>query len=476
MSSESASRKVVALRPPKPPKRQDHELEFLPAALEIVETPASPAGRAIMITIMVMLVAAIAWACVGKLDVVATAPGKIIPSGRVKVVQPLELGVVKSIAVKDGDRVAQDQVLVEIDPTSNAADQERLARDALLAELDLARLDALLAGKESAFVAPPGAPADLVDLAKRQLGAQLAEQRTKTEGLDRQIAAKTAERDGAVATIAKLNASMPLIAERAAIYAKLRANEYSSRIQGIDSERALLEQQHDVEVERHKVEELTATIAALTDERANTAATFARQTFDDRAKADQKAADSRQEQLKLAQKTALQTLRAPVAGTVEQLAIHTVGGVVTPGETLMEIVPDESKLEIEAMLPNRDIGFVHAGQPVEVKVDAYTFTRYGLLHGVVTGISRDAVAEQPRQQNGQPAKGGPEANDDGTPSGSPYVAHVALEHDSIMTEDGPMKLGPGMSVVAEIKTGRRRVIDYLLSPLSRRSHDALQER
>jgi hemolysin D len=193
-----------------------------------------------------------------------------------------------------------------------------------------------------------------------------------------------------------------------------------------------------------------------------------------------KAAEQQSEQVKAVEKTGLQTLRAPVDGTVEQLATHTVGGVVTPAQTLMVVIPEGSKLEVEAMLPNRDIGFVHADQPAEVKIEAFTYTRYGLLHGRVEGVSRDAVvsagapAGGGRSRPGESAK--PSDAEDDAPGGSVYMARISLSQTAVDTEQGLRPLEPGMAVTAEIKTGRRRVIEYLLSPLLRYHHEGLRER
>jgi hemolysin D len=197
-----------------------------------------------------------------------------------------------------------------------------------------------------------------------------------------------------------------------------------------------------------------------------------------------KAAEQQSEQVKAVEKTGLQTLRAPVDGTVEQLAVHTIGGVVTPAQTLMVLVPEGSQLQVEAMLPNRDAGFVHAGQPVEVKIEAFTYTRYGLIHGRVEGVSRDAVTTGDRGGSGQGGRARsvdgekPSQADDSAASGgsSSYVARVSLSRTEIDTEQGLRPLEPGMAVTAEIKTGRRRVIEYLLSPLLRYRHEGLRER
>jgi hemolysin D len=479
MLAERAA-KVIAFPRPNAERRRAAELQFLPAALEIIETPASPIGLVAMWVIVVLIFVAIIWACVGKVDIIATASGRIIPTGEVKLIQPLEIGVVKVIHVTDGDRVHAGDVLIELDPTTNAADQGRVERDLTQAQVDTARLNALLAGDANAFVPPEGADPALIASARRQLVAALAENRAKLDGIDRQIESKMAERDSAKATIAKVTASLPIVEQRVAIYDKLRQNEFSSKVEALQARQQLVEAQHDGAVADHQLEGAEADIAALREERTHDEADIRRQALDDLSKAEQQAAEQGQEQTKASQKVGLQTLRAPVDGTVEQLSIHTIGGVVTPAETLLTVVPEGSRLEVEAMLPNRDVGFVHAGQAAEIKVEAFTYTRYGLLHGKIDGVSRNTVQNTGNavssKHPGDDTSTSHDDASDGASGDSNYVARDSLADAGIDTEEGRKELEPGMMVTAEIKTGRRRVISYLLSPLIRYRQEGLRER
>jgi len=177
-------------------RRRDHELAFLPAALEIIETPPSPIGRAIGATIIAVFVLALAWACLGTVDIVATAQGKIIPSGRTKVIQPFEIGVVRAIHVHDGDNVKAGEVLIELDPTINAAEREHLQSDLIAAQLDVARLRAALADGPDPladFHPPEGASADLIATQRQYLTTQTAEHRAKIAALDRQMQRQAAQ-------------------------------------------------------------------------------------------------------------------------------------------------------------------------------------------------------------------------------------------------------------------------------------------
>ena len=461
-------------------RRLPSEREFLPAALEIIETPVSPAGRIMMAAVGLLVVIAIIWASVGKIDIVATANGRVIPSGQIKLIQPLQIGVVKRIAVNDGDHVRANQVLVELDPTTNAADRDRYAHDLAQSELDVARLRAFLAGTATAFQAPADVDPVTADMERGQLIQQLAEARSKLSGLERQAAEKAAERDQARATIEKIDASLPLLRQKLGIYNKLRESQFSSEVTRLDAERQVLEAGHDRDAAVHQVAGAIAAIQALEEQRSETEAEFRRQALDDMRKAQQSVSEQRDELVKAAKLTGLQVLRAPVDGTVEQLAIHTNGGVVQPAQTLMVVVPNGSKLEIEAILANRDAGFVHSGQPAEVKVEAFSYTRYGLLHGVVRSVSRDALRnERDAPDPDRDANSQKSSTQNSTSSGSgdgAYVARVSLDEDTIRTEQGVKPIEPGMTVTAEIKTGERRIISYLLSPFMRYGHEALRER
>ena len=460
-------------------KRRAAELEFLPGALEIIETPASRVGRLMMGVIVLLVMVAVTWACIGKVDIIAVANGRLIPAGEVKLIQPLEIGVVKRIAVTEGDHVRSGDVRVDRDPTTTGAEVDRIARDLMQARLDAARLSAQLAGDASAFVAYPDADPALVDAERAQMLTELAQHRAKLDGIDQQIQAKAAERDQATATIDKIDATLPLLQEKVAMYKKLMEQSLTSKINLIEAQRLLVESTHDRVKTEHQVEGAVAQIAALMHQRKQTQEELRDQDMKDLAKANQTAAQLSQDGIKARQRTGLQTLRSPVDGTVEQISVHTIGGVVTPAQALMVVVPEGSKLEIEANLPNREVGFVQVGQPAEVKVEAFNYTRYGLLRGKVRLIGRDTLRNaRPSDAADKDPFAGKQtpAQEDSPERETSYMVRIALNETAIDTELGIMQLGPGMGVTAEIKTGQRRVIEYVLSPIMRYRHDSLHER
>jgi hemolysin D len=464
----------------RPPERRDEELAFLPAALEIVETPPSPIRRLIGLTVILLFCAALLWSWLGTIDIVASATGKIVPSGRTKVIQPFETGVVRSIRVQDGQAVKAGDVLVELDPTANAADRDHLRDDLLAEQLNTARLRAALAGGDdpvAGFMPPAEADPALIDAQRQLLLNQVTEHRAKIAALARQQAQKEAERATAAATIHKLEAMIPIIQQRVDIRKGLMDRELGSKLTYYEVLQLLVEQQEELGVQSSHVQEAEAAVASIRETRGQAEAEYRHTLSDDLAKSAQKANGLAQDLIKAEQRTRLQLLTAPVDGMVQQLAVHTIGGVVTPAQSLLVVVPSDSRLEIEAMVSNSDIGFVHAGQEAEIKVDTFNFTRYGLLHGQVLTVSQDAVIrDRPQDRSSDRGPGAP--NETSEPSGQElnYSARISLDRTQMQVDERMVDLSPGMAVTVEIKTGSRMILSYLLSPLLRYRQESLRER
>jgi hemolysin D len=460
--------------------RRANELAFLPAALEIAETPPSPVGRAIGATIILLFCVAVSWAWAGTIDIVAATTGKIVPSGRTKVIQPFETGVVRSIRVQDGQAVKAGDVLIELDPTVNAAERDHLHDDLLAEQLNIARLHAALAGADdptAVFHPPGGASAALISAQRQLLLNQVTEHRARIASLARQQAQKEAEQGTIVATIHKLEATIPVIQQRVDIRKTLMDKELGSKLTYFEILQLLVEQQEDLGVRKSHLREAEAAAAAIRETRGQAEAEYRRTLSDELTKAEQKANGLAQDLIKAEQKTKLQLLTSPVDGVAQQLAIHTVGGVVTPAQALLVVVPSDSRLEIEAMISNRDIGFVHAGQEAEIKIDTFSFTRYGLLHGTVLTVSQDAVIRDRRQDRADDRALGTQS-DTSEPKGQElnYSARISLDRTRMLIDDRVVNLSPGMAATVEIKTGSRTILSYLLSPLMRYRQEALHER
>lgn len=348
---------------PLAPAPSGRAVEFLPAVLEIQDAPPSPVGRAIVWTIMAVFTAAVTWAGVGWIDIVAVAPGKITPSGYSKVIQPYETGVVAAIHVQDGQVVKQGEVLIELDQTLHRADWDRATNEQGAALAEAARLRALIDG-QAEFEPPIGSAPDSVTLQQRLLREQLAEYQARRDAalhlIDQRRAARAATREN----IRRLEATVPLEAERADTYKQLFEHEAAARMDYLQAEEQRI------------------------------------------------------------------------------------------------VVPQDHPVEVVAQVENKDIGFVKEGQPVEVKIETFLFTLYGTISGRVLSVSDDAVPLDKEKEKG----------------GLVYATRVGLDRSTIQVEGKPAHLSPGMAVTVKIKTGQRRIIEYLLSPLLKSVKESLRER
>lgn len=435
------------------------EKDFLPAALEILEKPASPVGRAVMWSIVALAVAALAWSILGFVDVVAVAEGRLIPRARVKVVQPLEIGVVRAIHVRDGQRVKRGQVLIELDPTVSGAEAEQARKALRVAEVNRARGRALmnhLSAGTSNFEAPDGVDLatsatqqSLIDALVREYEAKLANLRQQRNERQNDLAATGAQ-------LSKLKSVHGLINQQVRAREPLVEKGWSPRLQFLELKERQVTFQKDIEIQKENLEKAKASIATLDSEIERTTAEFRKTVITDLAEAENQVNIQAQNLRKAEQRLQLQQLNAPVDGVVQQLAVHTLGGVVQPAQALLVVVPGSGELLVEAMVLNKDIGFVHAGQPVEVKLEAFPFTKHGVIHGVLEDVSTDAVQDEKR--------------------GLIYPARVTLKAQMIDVGGRNVPLGAGMQVSAEIKTGERRLIDYILSPIIKYRDESFRER
>lgn len=455
------------------------EKDFLPAALELIESPASPAGRAVAASISGFVLVAILWASFGSVDIIATARGKIIPSGRTKIIQPMETGVVRSIHVQDGQQVKAGDVLVEIDATINEAERDRLHNEYIVIQLETARLRAVLAQGDNAleaFAPPEEATLQQLEIQKALLLNQIESRRAKLAALDKQILQNEANQAAIAATINKLQQSIPLLSQRSKVRNYLNGQGYGSKLDALTTQQDLVEHEQELNVQQSRLAEAAATVASFKEQRQEAEAEFKRTVLNDLAQAEQKGASLHEQWVQATQKSRLQTLTAPVDGTVQQLAVHTEGGVVTPAQALLAIVPADNQLEIDAMIANRDIGFVTAGQEAAIKIDTFNFTKYGLLHGHVVTVSQDAVLRSKGGDQAADKENNGQASNDSAGQDYAFAIHVALDETTMQIDDKRVNLSPGMTVTVEIKTGKRRLIEYLLSPLAKHQQEAMHER
>ena len=324
----------------------------------------------------------------------------------------------------------------------------------------------------SAYAPPKEANPGVLTAQRHYLLTQTEERRAKIAAIDRQKAQKEAEAATTSATIAKLEATIPLLMQRAEVNRTLVGQQLVSKLAYLETEGKLVEQQEEQKVQRSHLKEAEAAIAAIAETRNHTASEFERTLSGDLSEAERKAAGLREDIVKAEEKAKLQHLAAPVTGTVQQLAVHTVGGVVTPAQPLMVVVPQDSELEIEAMISNKDIGFIQEGQDAQIKVDTFPFTRYGLLSGRILHVSGDVITPDPPKDKSS----NPQDKDAPKPQDAAFAARVSLDAKAMQIDERLVTLSPGMAVTVEVKTGRRRIISYLLSPLMKYSHESIRER
>lgn len=450
------------------------EHEFLPAALEIMEKPPSPGLRMLMLMLCGLFTLALLWSFIGRVDVVAVATGRTLPIANVKLIQPVEIGVVRAIHVRNGQRVRRGQLLIELDPTTAAGQESQATRGLLAANVVRARSNALLAhlqGRPAVFRAPPGTPPEVVATQTELVRSKVAEYESERRSLLQSRAERAAELAGTQAEIAKLRQTLPLMERQLAARRELAGRGHFSQLRVLEYEQARIEHIQNIEVQESAAERARATIGNIDASLATLRERFAEEASTELATAENESGIQTEELRMTARRRQLQQLTAPVDGIVQQLAVHTVGGVVQPAQPLMVIVPVEGEIAVEAQILNRDIGFVREGQPVRVKLEAYPFTDYGIVEGVVETISRDAVqSEQQQQAPGEAAGRAPPA------PGLVYNARIRLSRNHVMVGGRRQPIGPGMAVQAEIRTGRRRIIQYLLSPISQAMDEAGRER
>ncbi|CAD5199454.1 HlyD family type I secretion periplasmic adaptor subunit [Pseudomonas sp. FEN] len=464
-----------------PPPRLSHELQFLPSALSLQETPVHPAPRVAMQLIIVFAVIALIWSIVGKVDIVATASGKIIPNAHTKIIQPLETATVKAIYVNDGQTVKAGDVLIELDATTAQADTDRTHIDWQQTQLDAARARAVLEALAHNNTVPAmndplnGAEPEKYKAAQRMAAGQYAEYRTKLQQLSAELTQHESERASILENEHKLEATLPIAAQRESDFKDLLDKSYVARHDYLDKEQARIEMERDLASAKAKLKELDAVILTTQRQKEALTAETQRTQLDQLHDAEQKMGEYKQDYIKANNHREAMTLTAPVDGTVQQLAIHTIGGVVTPAQQLMEVVPLDNALDVEAFVQNKDIGFVSEGQDAQIKIETFPFTKYGTIHGTVLRVSNDAVQEDPKQTQANDSKTNSADNRD-KPSGLVYSARVQMAKNTMDVDGKTINLTPGMAVTVEIKTGRRRLIDYFLSPLMQYKDESLRER
>jgi len=417
------------------------------------------ASRLFALCLSALVASALLWSVFSIVDIVATAEGRVIPSARVKRVQPIDAGIVRAVHVKEGDRVKAGQLLVELDPTVTQADRARLANNLLSMRADVARLQALrfaLPQALSEFVPPRELGVNAAEQHREMLISELSEHSADLGLIDSEIDRLRAQMRGFQVGIERLGRVLPLLRERTHARRQLSQQGFGSRLLYLEIEQQLVEQEQEEKLLHVRVEETNAAIEALAQRRSRLEADFRRRVYSRLIEAERLTVSLVQELAKAEQQVTYQSIAAPIDGKIQQFIVDTVGGVVTSAQTLMIVVPDDDDLEIEALVLNKDIGFIEIGQVASVKFEAFPYTVYGSMPGIIRDVSRDVI-EDPRL-------------------GFVYPVRVRLQSSSMLIDNRPVPVSAGMRATVDIVTEKRRLIEFILSPILRFRDEAFRER
>ena len=441
-------------------EQRETETEFLPAILEVTETPPSPTKRLVMWTVLALIVIGLLWAFLGHINEVAVANGKVIPSGQAKTVQVKNKGIVKEIRVEEGQKVEEGDVLVLLDPTTTSADYDSLRKRAAYYKLDIQRLTAELTGQ-------PFIPEEDPDLEAHDLAAEIAlyqsrtnDYRTQRESRQEVIAQKMARLEAARATYEKYNEGLKIAQTKEEKLTELMEEAAISAFQLLEQQNQTIEYAQNAQSQLDEITSIQAEIAEAEQNLANVDASYRKEIMTALVDAKKEYYSVTESIKKADEDSRMATIVAPTSGRVYNLSIHTVGGIVTDAQTLMQIVPEEASLEFEVYADNKDIGFIKNGQTAEVKVETFNFQKFGMVDATVTEVSADAVNEIADQERYKKFK----------------LILVPSGKNTIDVFGEEVPLAVGMNVSAEIKIKEKRIVDFFLDPFRRYTSEALRER
>lgn len=446
--------------------------EFLPSALEIQETPPNPLARLLALSLLIFISIFFIWVCVGQVNIVASAEGKILPSSRVKQIQPLTKGIIKSISVSEGEYVKEGQELIELDTTLTFADQNRLQKELQSLKLNVGVNRALVNGFDyylnsdsldlleldaDGLIDFPVSTTDLeMKFYRDFFDEQWQQYRSQHHSLLSALKKTQYERAAVDASIKKYEQTVPITRKLSETLKGLKEKKFVSEVDFLQAERDYIQQEQELAVERHRKNQLLAAEVEVEEQIKTYVAQTKTNLLTSIKEQELQISSLEEELIKAIKINNTQILYSPVSGRVQQLAVNTVGGVVTDAQVLMLIVPDENDLEVEVFLENKDIGFVNKNMPVEIKVHTFPFTKYGVVDADIINISTDAIVDEKK--------------------GLIYSMHLRMKKNLLSVEGKDMSLIPGMSVTAEVTTGKRRIIEFFLAPLVKANNESIRER
>lgn len=424
---------------------KDDSHEFKPTLAEIEDSPESPLGLFTFWIIVALIVMTILWLIIGKVDVVITARGMVIPDGEVKIIQPLDTGVIRQILVKEGDFVRAGQTLMEIDPSSTEPALESSRENSKNISLEIKRLNAQAKG--GTFSSSASTQNELYASNVTSLNEQLQSKQEELKSTDEEIKSALTEKANYQNL---LNSSVEREASLKKVIDIISKDEYTKEVNNIQSYKT------EINKLNYKLQQLQYKKLQLNNEIGYTKQNFKTETLKELADKEKQATQLKSEVAQIEFKNKKQNITSPVDGYVDKLFLHTLGGVVTPAEKLISITPSNTPLLIKATVLNQDIGFVKQNMPVQIKIDTFSFQKYGLLKGVVKNVSKSSIQDE---------KLGPV-----------YEIYVTPIEDTLVVEGKSEKISSGMSVSAEVKTGKRRIIEFFIYPLIKYLNEGISVR
>ncbi|OWV69409.1 secretion protein HylD [Rhizobium sp. R634] len=479
----SAANRIALALPSRSRTRSDHE--FLAPALEVLETPPSPVGIALIVIICLLATIALGWAYIGRIDIIASAQGKIQPIGRVKTVQPLYGGKVVLLPPANGTEVRRGDVLFQLDPTEAAADERDAATALASVQAEIVRrqaaLDALAdPATGSAHIAwAPDVPDSLRKREAAILIGDLGQLDGSLRSLQSQIRQREVERDHLEETIGEQASLVETLQQRVSMRNTLVEQNAGPAAGVIDATETLKTQRTQLSVQKGQLADAIAGIDVLNSEIEKTRRAFISEQTEKLGDAERQAEDLEQRLAKTRSELGQMTIRSPIDGIVQASSISTEGQVVTAGEEVLRVVPAGRALELEVYVPNRDIGFLHVGQPAIVKLDAFPFTQYGTVSATISKVATDAIPEPDAARREDDPAAAPQASMFAGAERTQnlvFAVTLTLEKDAVTADGTDVPLSPGMSATAEVRTGSRRILSYVFSPLLEVASEAMRER
>ena len=437
---------------------KEQETEFLPAILEVTETPPSPTGRLVMWSILTLLVVGILWSVLGHINEVAVAPGKVIPTGQVKTIQVKNKSIIKEIHVKEGQHVEKGDVLVVMDPTSTDADYDSLNKRAAYYALDIQRLEAELNGTSFSPKSDPNL--ELKDITAEQslYQSRVSQHRAEMEAAANAVNQKQAALNAERVNLNKYDEMLEIAREKERRLIELTKENAISEFQLFEQTSQRINYEKTAAAQLDLINRAEAELSEAQAKLSNLDAAYKKDVMASLVESRKQYYALTEESKKADENQRLSTVVAPCSGTVYNLAVHTEGGVVTDAQPLMVIVPDGVELEFEVWAENKDTGFIKEGQEAEVKVATFNFQKFGMLTAYVDEISADSNSD----------KSDPEKN-------KRFRLLLKLDENTLK-ENPDIHINPGMEVTAEIKIKEKRIIEFFLDPFRRYTHESLRER